>query len=220
MMIYKPNFERAYIMANNILVSSNVLEEFPVKVKKIVEDDSSVKCCSYKKARKYEGLNLENFGSKSAVLIEQDGRKIIFYNESELKERIRFSILHEYGHYKLSHNLDTKDKEEYKTYELETNYFAAQLLMPEQLIREIQARGIRVTNKLLIDLFGVSNEAAERRVNTLGKNLKLSNEEKLFDDIIVNKYTDWINKKVPFRNSMNLFLDDFERQKEREKWLY
>ena len=30
MMIYKPNFERAYIMANNILVSSNVLEEFPV----------------------------------------------------------------------------------------------------------------------------------------------------------------------------------------------
>lgn len=220
MMIYKPNFERAYIMANNILVSSNVLEEFPVKVKKIVEDDSNIKCCSYKKARKYEGLNIENFGSKSAVLIEQDGRKIIFYNESELKERIRFSILHEYGHYKLSHNLDTKDEEEYKAYELETNYFAAQLLMPEQLIREIQGRGIRITKEVLIDLFGVSNEAAEKRLITLGKTLKLSDDERLFDDIIVNKYKDWLNTKVPSRNSMDLFLDDFERQRERETWLY
>lgn len=220
MMIYKPNFERAYIMANNILVSSNVLEEFPVKVKKIVEDDSSVKCCSYKKARKYEGLNIESFGSKSAVLIEQDGRKIVFYNESELKERIRFSILHEYGHYKLNHNLDTKDKEEYKAYELETNYFAAQILMPEQLIREIQGRGIRITKELLIDLFGVSNEAAEKRLITLGKTLKLSDDERLFDDIIVNKYKDWLNIKVPSRNSMDLFLDDFERQRERETWLY
>lgn len=219
-MIYKPNFEKAYIMANNILVSSNVLEDFPFKVKKIVENDSDLRCCSYEKARKFEGLEIGYFGSKSAVLIEQNKRKIIFYNESELKERIKFSILHEYGHYKLSHNLDTKDEEEYKAYELETNYFAAQLLMPEQLLREIQNRGIRPNKQLLIDLFGVSNEAAEKRLNTLEKNLKLSDEEKLFDDIIVNKYKDWLNKKVPLNNSMDLFLDDFERQKEREKWLY
>lgn len=219
-MIYKPNFERAYIMANNILVSSNVLEDFPVKVKKIVEDDSSIKCCSYKKARKFEGLNIQDFGSKSAVLIELNKRKIIFYNESEVKERIRFSILHEYGHYKLSHNLDTNDEEEYKSYELETNYFAAQLLMPEQLIREIQKRGIRVTKKLLIDLFGVSNEAAEKRLTTLGKNLKLSDQEKLFDDIIVNKYKGWLNGKVPSKNFIDMFVDEYERQKERETWLY
>lgn len=34
-------------------------------------------------------------------------------------------MLHEYGNYKLRHNLDTKDEEEYKTYELENNYFTA-----------------------------------------------------------------------------------------------
>ena len=65
-----------------------------------------------------------------------------------------------------------------------------------------------------------SNEAAEKRLITLGKTLKLSDDERLFDDIIVNKYKDWLNIKVPSRNSMDLFLDDFDRQRERETWLY
>ena len=35
-----------------------------------------------------------------------------------------------------------------------------------------------------------------------------------------NKYKDWLNIKAPSKNSMDLFLDDFERQRERETWLY
>ena len=166
---YKPDFEKSYVAANNILVSSDVLTMFPFKTKDILKMEDNIICCSYKKAKKYN-VNIEDFGSKSAVLIKQGDNKIIFYNEEELIARIRFSILHEYGHYKLQHDLDTKDEEMYKKFEVETNYFAAQLLMPEQLIRELQARGKRITKEFLIELFEVSEMAAQKRINTLNKN--------------------------------------------------
>lgn len=217
---YKTNFKKAYIKANEILVSSCVLAEFPVKAKKIIESNDNMKCCSYKKALKIHGLNIEDFGSKSAVLIKCENKNIIFYNESELKARIRFSILHEFGHYKLRHDLDVNNIDTYKAYELETNYFAAQLLMPEQLIRELQRRGMKINEKKLIELFGVSEEAAKKRMVTLNKNLMLSKDEKYFDDLIVEKYKDWLNSKIPSINTYNVFYDDEEKQKERESWLY
>ena len=129
-------------------------------------------------------------------------------------------MLHEYGHYKLEHNLDVTDEELYQKYEVETNYFTAQLLMPEQVLREIQNRGKKITKDLLIELFEVSNEAAEKRINTLNKNLRLTPEEKLFDDIIVGKYNEWLNRNIPRNNSISTFLDEYELQRERETWMY
>lgn len=220
-MIYEPDFKKAYISANEILISSNTLTQFPFKVKNIIKETSEIKCCSYKKAEEYNNLNIESFGSKSAVLIEQNKRKIIFYNETEKKTRIKFSVLHEYGHSRLNHDLDTRNEELYRKYEIETNYFTAQILMPEQLIREIQARGTRITKELLINLFDVSEAAAEKRITTLGKNIKLTEDEKLFDDLIVNKYKNWLDSKVPLNINYNYFpWDDEERQIEREKWKY
>ena len=171
---YKPDFEKSYAAANNILVSSDVLTMFPFKTKDILKMEDNIICCSYKKAKKYN-VNIEDFGSKSAVLIKQGDNKIIFYNEEELIARIRFSILHEYGHYKLQHDLDTKDEEMYKKFEVETNYFAAQLL---------------------------------------------SEQERYFDDLIIQKYKNWLDSKVPPLNSFNMFFDEYERQQERERWMY
>ena len=153
-------------------------------------------------------------------MIKQGDNKIILYNEEELIARIRFSILHEYGHYKLQHDLDTKDEEMYKKFEVETNYFAAQLLMPEQLIRELQSRGKRITKEFLIELFEVSEMAAQKRINTLNKNLILSEQERYFDDLIIQKYKNWLDSKVPPLNSFNMFFDEYERQQERERWMY
>ena len=128
--------------------------------------------------------------------------------------------MHEYGHYKLQHDLDTKDEEMYKKFEVETNYFAAQLLMPEQLIREMQSRGKRITKEFLIELFEVSEMAAHKRISTLNKNLVLSEEEKYFDDLIVQKYRNWLDSKVPVFNSFNMFFDEYERQQKRDRWMY
>ena len=216
---YKPDFEKSYVTANNILVSSDAITMFPFKTKEILKKEDNIVCCTYKKAKKYN-VNIEDFGSKSAVLIKQEDNKIIFYNEQESIARIKFSILHEYGHYKLGHDLDTKDEEMYKKFEVETNYFAAQLLMPEQLLRESQSRGKRITKEFLIELFEVSETAAQKRINTLNKNLSLSEKERYFDDLIIQKYKSWLDSKVPPLNSFNMFFDEYEKQQERDRWLY
>lgn len=51
--------------------------------------------------------------------------------------------------------------------------------MPEQLIREMQSRGKRITKEFLIELFEVSEMAAHKRISTLNKNLVLSEEENI-----------------------------------------
>ncbi|MBQ9266955.1 MAG: ImmA/IrrE family metallo-endopeptidase [Clostridia bacterium] len=218
MTTYKPDFKRAYVMANSILVTASELVEFPLKVKFLINKNQDINCCSFKKAQQKYQLSVDNFGSKSAILMEMDKKMIIFYNESEPKPRIRFSILHEYGHFVLGHDLETKSKEQYIIFEVETNFFAAQLQMPEQLIRYLQARGIRVNVELLMEVFGVSREAAEKRLKTLSQNFQLTKEEKLFDDIILDKYQNWLVSKLSI--SSELFLDDYEKQMERDTWIY
>ena len=97
-----------------------------------------------------------------------NGNKIIFYNESiNSKSRIRFSIAHEFGHDQMHHKLN--DSSNYQIQEIEANFFAAQLLMPEQIINELIKRGNRISKENLILWFGVSEQAAIKRLDTLRK---------------------------------------------------
>ena len=52
------------------------------------------------------GICVKSFGSESAVIQEYCGAHIIFYNQDEQPYRVRFSIMHEFGHYILGQMLD------------------------------------------------------------------------------------------------------------------
>ena len=67
------------------------------------------------------------------------------------------------------HDFSKKDEDTYHRYEVETNYFAAQLLMPEQILRECQNRGTRINRFFLQTNFGVSAQAADKRIETLAR---------------------------------------------------
>ncbi|MCM1288031.1 MAG: ImmA/IrrE family metallo-endopeptidase [Clostridium sp.] len=218
-MTYKPNFKKAYILANEILVKSRIINAFPFSVTKLIKEISDVQCCSFKRAQKYN-VDIEAFGSKSAILTEYLGRQIIFYNQLDIDERVRFSMLHEVGHYLLDHDMDTDNKELYERQEIETNFFAAQLLMPEQTLLELQSRGKTIDADFLITSFKVSKEAAEKRIGTLYKiNPDFrSKDEKEFDDLILLKYKGFLDSIVPKQNQNNWFEDEYERQRERERW--
>lgn len=116
------------------------------------------------------------------------GAHIIFYNQDEAPYRVRFSILHEFGHYFLGHelNLDRNDKL-YGVQEVEANCFAAQVLMPEQLLRECSKRGKKLSEDFIMKSFGVSWEAARKRRNTLARTVYewRSREESRYDDIVL-----------------------------------
>ena len=214
----KPDFSRAYSKANEILVKSLAIQTFPFSPKDLVKEQTPIVCRSFKKARKY-GVDITAFGSESAIIMSFQGKKIIFYDETKPDTHNRFSILHELGHEINGHDFSKKDEDTYHRYEVETNYFAAQLLMPEQILRECQNRGARINRFFLQTNFGVSAQAADKRIETLAStNLEWrSRAEKEFDDIILIKYADFLNRICPIRNTYD-FEDEYIRQQERNSW--
>ncbi|MBQ2661858.1 MAG: ImmA/IrrE family metallo-endopeptidase [Clostridia bacterium] len=215
----KPNFSAAYSKANEILVKSLVISMFPFSPIELVKEQSAIMCRTYKKAQKY-GIDITAFGSDSATIFECDGRQIIFYDDSKVMTHVKYSILHELGHSLINHDFSVNDKETYGQYEVETNYFAAQLLMPEQVLREFAKRGARITKEFLMEHFEVSETAAKKRIETLAKTTAewRSRQEKEFDDIILCKFSAFINSTCPYSNDYFDFEDEYERQRTRDSW--
>ena len=112
------------------------------------------------------------------------------------------------------------DVDEYYCVEVEANCFAAQILMPEQVLNELKKRGAIITVDFLKEHFGVSEEAAKKRIETIGKiNYEWrTNDEKIFDETILFKYKEFIDAILPKRNKFNWYEDEFEKQMERDSW--
>lgn len=185
------NFKHVYCKANEILTVTRSIDAFPFKVRPLINEMSDISLCSYKKALNKYNISIDVFGSESAVIMEYRGMLIIFYDQDEPSYRIRFSIVHEYGHYVLGHEFNLKKEDpKYAIQEIEANCFAAQLLMPEQILRECRGRGKVLSTDYIVDSFGVSREAAEKRQKTMATTIYewKSRAEKEYDDIILFKY--------------------------------
>ena len=219
----KPDFQKARILANEILTVSDCIKDFPFNMIDLIEEQSDIQCCSYKKAMRLYGIDIKVFGSQSAILFEQQGRALLFFNQDEVDYRIRFSLAHEFGHYLFNHRLNVTD-EVYQREEIEANFFAGQLLMPEQIISALQSRYVKIDVDYLKRIFGVSADAAERKIRTLKRVTKewCSEEERDYDAIIKTKFADFITKSIPTSHQTMLFPDyedEFSRQQERDRWL-
>jgi len=216
------NFKKVYNTANELLISAHSITDFPFVVKDFVYSQSDIRLCSFRKAQEKYGVTIQSFGSDSAVLQEMFGAYIIFFDQDEKATRVRFSLLHEFGHYALKHKMNLTEKDKlYHTQELEANCFAAQLLMPEQILRECINRNKKITTSFLQDNFGVSFEAADKRKKTLA-NTSIewrSRAERDFDELILLKYADALNRIAPKPISFYNLEDDYEKQRERDTWL-
>ncbi len=214
----KPNFKKALKIANDILISSYVINSFPFSIIKVIKEKTKIACRSYSHAAMF-GVDINDFGSKDAIYFDYDGLGIIFYNEKiPWKERQRFSLNHELGHYLMEHDLN--NKEMYDTYEVEANFFAAQMLMPEQVINELVRRGQIVNEENLVLWFNVSKKAARKRLETLRQIdfSKRSYEEHIIDESILQKFDGFINNIAPksFVNYDPYFEEELQR--ERDLW--
>lgn len=215
----KPDFATSYTNANRILVQSQVIDRFPFSVKQLIREQSDIHLCSFAKAIQ-AGLDIYAFGSTSADLIKYGDRKILFYNDALPIEHNRYSLLHEFGHDYNGHPLDCSDKELYDCFEIEANWFAAQLLMPEQLLRELQKYGYPITVPFLRKAFGVSSEAASKRIENLDRSNyeRKSAEEKEFDDIILQRHQAFLDRYCKKRSNMYSYEEELNRQQERDSW--
>lgn len=214
-----PDFRNAESLADALLLSLDENVSFPLKITKIIEDISDLRLCTFKRARDY-GVNISAFGSEDAILIEQNGKKILFYND-EISScgRKRFSLVHELAHYHLQHDLD--DKENYSKYEAEANCFTAEFLMPLCIPEELVRRGVNLSADKMMKWFNVSREMANNRLETLAKRTEC--QRRSFDDsgtsnILIKRFGSFIDGIAPDCRSLQWFEDEYAQQQERDSW--
>jgi len=112
----------------------------------------------------------------SGYLEFRNGRWVAGVNALHHRNRQRFSLAHEIGHYLLHRNQEFRDKlftrrdQDWAPEEIAANEFAADLLMPEEQVRAAIAAGILKISELA-NTFSVSAEAMRFRVKGLGYKL-------------------------------------------------
>lgn|GEM_PF-250887 len=111
----------------------------------------------------------------SGALITSKDSNDIFVNESDPPVRRRFTIAHELGHYFLHHKRDGENEITTVSFrgksnreEREADLFAAELLMPESMVRERHSKMSLPLLWVLADNFNVSRIAMRKRLNALG----------------------------------------------------
>ena len=114
----------------------------------------------------------------SGSLNFQDGKWIICVNKNHNIKRQRFTIAHELGHFMLhkDKNVEFKDSTFFRSNALDSieynaNEFAARLLMPEEIVRQLISEGIKNIGELAAR-FKVSSAAMKYRVLSLGYKIK------------------------------------------------
>lgn len=89
---------------------------------------------------------------------------VILYDQKEPnRRRLNWSLAHEIGHIYMEHESDETREE------IETNFFASQLLVPDAVLMALISSGIRITEPLLRDRFFLSQEAARKKLQYLRK---------------------------------------------------
>lgn len=220
-MEYKPDIRKAMNAADELLLAALTVTAFPYSVIELIETTTDVQVRSFRYFSQ-RGINPLTFGSKDAIIFSYKGMVIMAYDNMAVRTRIRFSILHELGHFILGHNMDPNiPMALYKKQEVEANYFAAQLLMPEQVLGELRKRLLCLNAENVKRYFGVSREAADVRLGSLEQGLSIrSRWPGEYDDIILSRYNEFIQLIAPLRTDYYSFDDEYDMQQERDSWFY
>ncbi len=199
----KPDFLKTIEIADEFLLSSDSITSIPFSVESFIEQDKDVRIRSFKTASKY-GLDVRSFGSDSASIIRHNGKYILFYNELKPVVHTRFSLAHEYGHLCLGHLDAPRTAEIYHTQEIEAGFFAAQLLMPEAILRAMDEQTNHALNtETIARLFNVSRDAAQRRLNKIRKVRYpyVSITEDQYNRKILSKFRPFIERSLIYLKS-------------------
>lgn len=230
-----PDFKMAVQKANEILLCVRSITTFPFSIESVIEEMSDIDLMPFSEI---EGAGLaarQIVGSDDAAIMESNGQLMVFYNDKMPPLRQKFSKGHEFGHACCGHDIalitemrrsgDSRFEALYAKYEVEANFFTAQLFMCEEIIIELVRRGKTIDEAFLAKTFGVSHEAAEKRMQTVRKaygwngRRRAYNDELSLDDYLISKFGAFIDSIAPLKYR---YTDSFEREcameLERQGW--
>lgn len=209
MMISKPNYRKAELAAHQLL-QMNYVRELPVKVKKLIKPFPNLLIKKYSWFAKKRNMTHQEVcdftGSDEGALYylkhpNGSTQYIILYNEKvKNKQRIRWTIAHELGHYMLKHNeltnktllgRSTLTEKEYQVFESEANCFARELLAPQTVIAKLG----KINMFDIQNICEVSIEAASNVIKFLNKKIEKGYRFN-FNKNIAILFSEFINKTV------------------------
>lgn len=234
---FSADYNWALERANEILISSKVITTFPFRASKLIEEmgrEIYIPMMPFSWIEQHGMTGEEVTGSPDGAIIEMSGMHIFFYNERESPKRLTFTACHEAGHIYLGHPIEKlteyrksknpRFKSLYDKCEKEANFFATQILMPEQVLKRLFELGCRIDEFFLQEKFGVSEKAASIRK----KNMRIMynwripywENDKSLNDAVLLKFSDFINRTAPRRKSYEEeYAYEEEMEAERNRWI-
>ena len=173
------NFADTRPDARQVLEHYRALNEAPVDVEKICKAEGiSIDYVDFSELEK----EIDGEQVSGAIYVDEStGKRFILVREDDPTARQRFTIAHELGHYYLHRNdenevfvslrqtsLDGLRRPSLDPRERQANNFAAELLMPEELLQKEYALYFFPSISHLSELFKVSKEALRYRLQKLG----------------------------------------------------
>lgn len=128
-------------------------------------------------------------------------RAYIYYNEDvDSIGRFNWSLAHELGHVLREHKKDGEIEE------VEAHFFAANFYMPDDIICELRRRGVTINEASLMDIFGVTQDAAQRKMRYLRKSWRYIGPSE-YSQHMIEKFKDFIEFNTPFKFDFDLVFD-------------
>ncbi|MGG2113976.1 ImmA/IrrE family metallo-endopeptidase [Lysinibacillus pakistanensis] len=171
MMKTSPNYNKARLLATKALAEHNI-HDFPIDMISVFSSYSDVKVLKYSEMAKKRNCSVEEIieinSSEDGVIHYCGKRKkyMVIYNDTvATKERVYWTLAHEFGHYILKHHEESNRSSltrntmadvEYDIYEVEANFFARFFITPPSIIL---AANMNDSEKIS-SYFGVSYTAA------------------------------------------------------------
>lgn len=223
----KPDFERCTVEATKLLykqdVSNRILNIQNLTYDKNIVFDSIQNYCQLTRTPLFYFLSEDKQMLRDGCTIysPEDDLYIILYNsEITYFEHLNWTLAHEIGHIYLGHT-DDGDLEE-----IEAHYFAAQLLMPDYTLFMTATEYGKISAEDITEIFGVSPEAAEKRIRTMKRRTCFCASEKAIEiwncqKERVDMYYECQKEGWDYRNMLEYWLEmkaDYEQQMRAEMY--
>ncbi len=178
----KPRFDYVTQTAYKFLLECGYTR-FPISPYDVLDElKDYVVCLPWSDAKKVmksnDPFHLRQLKAEGRTIrMRKTGMHYIVYDDVTVNspDRISWTIMHEIGHIILGHLVEFSEtalnrggitSEQYGILEVEAHYFAAEFLMPTAILKYYT----KITVDEIALLFGVSDEAAERKYNRVFKN--------------------------------------------------
>jgi len=209
----KFNWESITSLAYQTIIELN-FREFPIPAKKI--KCNGVKIISYQKYSEKTGLSIDEITQgnelSDAFLLKglRPGLTLILYNKNKYDSRLKHTLWHEIGHIKCGHKSHGPQEE------IEAHFFASQTNAPNALIKEIARRGYKIDVTMLTHYFGLSLEAARKKIDYLKTHH--FNHINEYDEILKMQFLKFLDATFPLKRVIinDSYYDDMEQ--ERKTW--